>query len=349
MRLYPDRLQEHLAQQLAPAYLVSGDEPLQHAECCDAIRAAARAVGYGTREVMEAAGSFDWQQLTAEAAAFSLFADKKIIDLRIPGGKPGAEGSKAIIAYCDDPPPDTLLLISLPKLDRQQQNSKWFKAIDTLGAVIQVWPIEPQRLPGWIERRLSAVGIRASREAARMLADRVEGNLLAARQEIEKLLLLHGEGPLDVDQLTTAVADSARYDVFELVDSALRGEAPRCVHILDGLHAEGVPAAVVLWALHREIRSMAQISADIAKGLSPDHAISRARVFNKRTGLVRQGLANLRTAQWLGLLDRCHLADGAIKGRSGRDPWLLIEDVVLAMCGKQTFLGASVDGRGQAT
>jgi len=209
--------------------------------------------------------------------------------------------------------------------------------------VIQVWPIEAQRLPAWIEQRLTAAGIRPSRDAVRLLADRVEGNLLAARQEIEKLLLLHGEGPLDAGQLAAAVADSARYDVFELVDSALRGDAPRCVHILDGLRTEGLAAPVVLWALHREVRSMAQISADVAKGLSPEHAISRAKVFSKRTGLVRQGLGKLRTAQWLGLLDRCQQADDAIKGGLRQEPWLLLEDIVLAMCG-QEVIGAQAGG-----
>ncbi len=334
MRVYPEKLSSHLASQLAPAYLLSGDEPLQSGECADAIRAAARAAGHTTREVLEAGNGFAWHRLEAEAAAFSLFAEKKIIDLRIPNGKPGAEGGRAIVAYCSNPPPDTLLLLTLPKIDRQQQNSKWFKAVDKLGAVIQVWPIDAQRLPAWIEQRLQQVGIQPTREAVRMLAERTEGNLLAARQEIEKLLLLQGEGPLDADQLTAAVTDSARYDVFELVDTALRGEAQRCVHILDGLRGEGVAPPIVLWALHREIRSLAQISADIAKGLSPDHAISRARVFAKRTGLVRQGLARLRTVQWLALLDRCHLADKTVKGVGHRQPWLLLEDIVLTVCGK---------------
>lgn len=345
MRIYPDRLNAHLDKSLAAVYLVSGDEPLQLGECCDAIRAAARAAGHSTREVLEAGSGFDWQRLTAEAAAFSLFAEKKLIDLRIPGGKPGTEGGKALSAYCNDPPPDTLLLITLPRVDRQQQNSKWFKAVDALGAVVQVWPIEPQRLPGWIERRMQDKGIKPTGEAVQMLADRVEGNMLAAQQEIEKLLLLHGEGPLDADQLAAAVADSARYDVFELVDSALRGESARCVHILDGLRGEGLAPPVVLWALHRELRSMAQISADIAKGLSPDQAISRARVFSKRTGLVRQALSHLRTTQWLALLDQCHLADSAVKGVGSRQPWLLLEDIVLGMSGKSPPAGSLQAGR----
>jgi len=336
MRIYPDKLRTHLDKTLAAIYLVSGDEPLQLGECCDAIRAAARAAGHSTREVLEAGSGFDWHQLTAEAAAFSLFAEKKIIDLRIPGGKPGTEGSKALSAYCNNPPSDTLLLITMPKIDRQQQNSKWFKALDVLGAVIQVWPVEQQRLPTWIERRLQDEGIQPTREAVRLLADRVEGNLLAARQEIEKLLLLHGQGPLDADQLAAAVGDSARYDVFELVDSALRGEVERCIHILDGLRGEGIASAVVLWAPHREARSMAQISADVAKGLSPDHAISRARVFSKRTSLVRQALSHQRTAQWLALLDLCHKADAAIKGVGSKQPWLLLEDIALSMSGQKS-------------
>lgn len=334
MRLYPDKLDGALQRELLPSYVVTGDEPLQHGESCDAIRATARESGHTTREVLEAGSGFDWNQLLAEAAAFSLFAEKKVIDLRIPNGKPGAEGSKALVAYCSNPPPDTLLLISLPKIDRQQQNSKWFKALDSLGGIVQVWPVEPNRLPGWIEQRLRSVGIDATKDAVRLLADRVEGNLLAARQEIEKLLLLHGPGKLDADQLMTAVADSARYDVFELVDSALRGEAERCVHILDGLRAEAVAAPVVLWAIHRELHCLTQISADIAKGLSPDHAISRAKVFSKRTGLVRQGLGRQRTAGWLNLLEQCHHVDRAIKGLSTEQPWLLLEQILLAMCGQ---------------
>ncbi len=343
MRVYPEKLADHLRGGLAACYLVSGDEPLQLGECCDEIRAAARSAGFGTREVLEAGGGFDWQQLGAEAAAFSLFADRKLIDLRVPNGKPGAEGSKAIVAYCDNPPPDTALLVTLPRLDRQQQNSKWFKALDALGVTVQVWPVDPQRLPGWIEKRMQRAGLQPTREAVRMLADRVEGNLLAARQEIEKLALLHGAGPLDATQLAAAVADSARYDVFELVDSALRGETERCVHILDGLRGEGLAPPVVLWALHRETRSMAQIAADVARGQPPEQAISRAKVFAKRSGVVRQGLSNLRTAQWLALLDRCHEADRAIKGLGSAQPWLLLEDIVLAMSGQVAFVADPAD------
>jgi len=333
VRVYPDKLDAQLAKSLLPVYLVSGDEPLQVEECCDAIRSAARDAGFTTREVIEAGSGFDWQQLAAEAAAFSLFADKKIIDLRLPTGKPGAEGSRILSAYCSDPPPDTVLLLKLPRVERQQQNSKWYKAVDGIGAIIQVWPVDSQRLTGWIEQRMRKAGIRPSQDAVRALAERVEGNLLAARQEIEKLVLLHGPVELDTEQLNAAVADSARYDPFELVDTALRGDAARCIHILDGLRGEGVPAARVLWAIHREIRQLARIATDQARGISPDHAVQRAKVFPKRTGLVKAGVARLRAGQWLQLLDDCRGVDVAIKGLSPAQPWLLLESITLKMCG----------------
>ncbi|RMG33919.1 MAG: DNA polymerase III subunit delta, partial [Gammaproteobacteria bacterium] len=233
----------------------------------------------------------------------------------------------------ENPPSDTLLLLTLPKLERAQQSAKWFKAIDSLGAVIQVWPVEARQLPQWLERRMRQAGLQPTREAVQLLADRVEGNLLAARQEIEKLRLLHGEGPLDADQLRSAVADSARYDVFELVDSALRGETARGLHIIEGLRGEGTAAPVVLWALHREIAQLASIAVETAKGLSPDQAMQQAKVWDKRKPLVRQALSRLRPAQWLGLLDRCHEADRAIKGAAPDDPWQCLEEIVARMGG----------------
>lgn len=328
MRLRAEQLAQHLHKGLAPVYLVSGDEPLQLNEACDTIRNAAREAGAENREVMEAGSGFDWNSLLAEAASFSLFAEQKIIDLRIPNGKPGREGGKALAEYCSNPPPDTLLLLTLPKLDRQQQNSKWFKAIDKLGAVVQIWPVEVQQLPRWIGQRMHRAGLEPTQEAVQMLAERVEGNLLAAHQEIEKLLLLHGTGPIDAEQLASAVADSARYDVFELVDSALRAEPARCLHILEGLRGEGVAAPVVLWALHREIAQLGAIAVDGAKGVSVDHAMSRAKIWDKRKPLVRQAVGRLRPVQWLSLLDDCQAADAAAKGADPRDPWLLFEEIL---------------------
>lgn len=342
MKVYPERLADHLAGSLAPVYLVSGDEPLQQLECCDAIRSAARAAGFSARDVVEADAHFDWRTLTHLAGSLSLFAEKKVIDLRLPGGKPGNEGGKALAGYCESPPPDTLLLLTLPRLDRQQQGSKWFKRIDTCGVVVTVWPIGPTQMPRWVEHRMARAGLKPDRDAVRLLCDRIEGNLLAAQQEIDKLLLLFGPGPLDAERLASAVSDSARYDVFELVDTALRGEAGRALRIIDGLRGEGVAAPVVLWALHREARTLAAIAADAARGLSVEHAIQRAKVMKKRTGLVNRAVSHQSAAGWLTLLDRCQQVDAAIKGLDPRDPWLLLQDISLAMAGQ---VGRATGGR----
>jgi DNA polymerase-3 subunit delta len=331
--LTPEKLPTHLAGRLLPVYLVSGDEPLQSGECADAIRAAARDAGHTTREVLDAGAGFDWNRLAAEAASLSLFAEKKVLDLRLASATPGSEGSRALTAYCDDPPPDTLLLVTLPRLDRKQLGSKWVKAVESVGALIRVWPIDATRLPAWIAGRLRAAGLRPSEDAVRLLAERVEGNLLAARQEIEKLVLWHGKGELGVEQLRTVVADSARYDPFELVDTALRGDAARGLHILDGLRGEGVPPARILWALHREVHGLARMAADIARGTPPAGAMAANRVFDSRKAIVQQGLTRLRTPRWLALLDLCHATDRAIKGLSNDDPWRLLDAVVLGICG----------------
>ncbi len=327
MRLGFEQLESHLRNSLFPVYLVTGDEPLQCGEAADAIRGAARAAGFGQREVIEAGAGFDWNGLTTEVASFSLFAEKKLIDLRLPSGKPGREGGKVLADYCADPPSDTLLLITLPRVDRQQQSTKWFKAIEKLGLVVQIWPIGPRELPRWIEHRLRIAGLQPTCEIVQLLADRVEGNLLAARQEIDRLLLLHGSGPLDADVLFGAVGDSARYDVFELVDTALRGETGRALRILEGLRGEGTAAAVVLWALHREIAQLARLAIASAKGVTIDHALTRAKVWDKRKPLLRRAVSRLRPAQWLALLDDCQQADCAVKGADLLDPWLQLEQI----------------------
>jgi DNA polymerase-3 subunit delta len=334
MRLRAHELEPHLQQQLAPVYVLSGDEPLQLGESADAVRAAARARDFLTREVLEAEARFDWDRLGAEADALSLFAEKRVIDLRIPSGKPGREGGAALCEYCARPPADTLLLVSLPKLDRTRLNSKWCKALEQLGVLIQIWPIEGDRLTPWLEQRMRALGLAPEHGVAALLADRVEGNLLAARQEIEKLLLIHGPGVISVEQLTQSVSDSARFDVFDLVDSALAGEARRCVRILTGLRQEGIAAPVVLWALSREFRLLAGIATTVDAGASIDQALAQAKVWEKRKGLLRQGLSRLRPAHLNRLLVLCQESDAAIKGANDRDPWLLLEYILLACAGK---------------
>ncbi len=334
MRLRANELENQLQQDLAPIYLISGDEPLQLGEAADAVRTQARAKGFTGRDLLEVDTHFDWNRLAAEADSLSLFAERRIIDLRIPSGKPGTDGGKALTEYADRPPEETLLLITLPKLERSQTNSKWFKRLDKIGVVIQVWPLQASQLPRWIEQRMRNAELIPGPEVAAMLAERVEGNLLAARQEIEKLLLLNGPGDITVEKLINAVTDSARYDLFDLIDSALDGQIVRCIRILNGLRAEGTPSPVVLWALTRELRQLNGLSLEVAAGHSPQQAVAgRREIWSNRRSLVTKGLQRLPGDRWRDLLLLCGHTDRAIKGHDPMDPWLLLSDITLRMAG----------------
>jgi len=333
MRLGFHEIGAHLKNNLAPVYVVTGDEPLQLGEAADLIRATAQSKGYSERKILDAGTGFDWYELTAESNSLSLFADQRILDLRIPNGKPGAPGSKALVAYCENIPADTILLITMPKLDQSQTKSKWYKALDNAGAVIQIWPVAEQRLPPWIEQRMRQKGLIPEPDVINMLAERIEGNLLAAAQEIEKLLLLNGPGIITAEQLTACVTDSARYDVFGLVDAALEGKPNRCVKIIQGLRNEGLASTIILWALAREIRQMSQIAYAIKNGTPMHMAFSEFRIWDKRKPIVTQGLKRLSQSQWNNLLVDCETADEAIKGRNKKDSWLLLEEISIRMAG----------------
>lgn len=333
MRLRPEQLAPHAAKPLLPIYLVSGDEPLQLSEVVDALRGAARAQGYSEREVLQVEAGFDWGTLAAAGSNLSLFAERKIIELRLPSGKPGDAGAKALTAYAAEPSPDNLLLISCGKLEKQQQNSKWFKALEDAGAVVQVWPVEPRALPGWIRQRLQVRGLQPTAEAAQLLAERVEGNLLAAAQEVEKLALLYGSGALDVEQVRTAVADSARYDVFELADAALGGDGARCARIVEGLRGEGEEPVLILWALVREVRALALIAAGQAAGTALETLFQQQRVWDKRKPLYQAALKRHNLRRWRALLRRAARLDRICKGAEPGNPWDELLQFSLLMAG----------------
>ncbi len=334
MRIRPHELEQKLQGELAPIYVVSGDEPLQVIEATDFIRAAARKQGYTERDIIEAHNKFSWSELTAEADSLSLFAEKRIIDLRIPNGKPGKEGGSALAEYASRVPDDTLLLITLPKLERAQLTSKWVKALDSKGALIQIWPVEGERLHPWIEQRMRRAGLTPGAGVVQILAEHIEGNLLAASQEIQKLQLLYGPSPISAEQLNQAVSDSARFDVFSLVDSALTGDTARSTRILRGLKAEGTATPVVLWALTREIRLLHGLAMETARGKSAQQAIAANRgVWDKRKTLVGKGLQRLNLNQWRQLLAQCGKTDRAIKGQSRDNPWLMLEQITVRMAG----------------
>jgi DNA polymerase-3 subunit delta len=332
-QLRVDQLSAHLKQSLVPIYFIHGDEVLLVNECADAIRAVARAQGYTDRQVFTVEPGFDWQSLLAAGDSLSLFAERRIIELRLPTGKPGKEGTGILRDYAQRPPEDTLLLIISGKLEKAARRSKWVQSLDRAGVSIAVWPVDAGQLPAWIERRLGARGMRPSPEALQLIAERVEGNLLAAAQEIEKLYLLHGAGTLDADSVTGLVADSARYDVFGLVDAALAGDVAHTQRILSGLRAEGVDPVLVLWALTREIRALTTMARQLQGGSGLAQVLGAQRVWEKRKPLISSALKRIRGRQWWQLLQRCAHIDRIIKGRAAGSAWDELLQLTLTLAG----------------
>ena len=269
MKLAGGDLGQHLARGLSPLYVLHGEATLLTLEAADAIRAAARADGIEEREVLTAEPGFKWAALRGAAQSLSLFSVRKLLEVRIPSGKPGVEGAQALQAYCENLDADTVTVVTLPRLDKTAQNSKWFTALAQHGVVIESGEIPLRELPGWIGARLRLQRQSTDPDTLRFLAERVEGNLLAAHQEIQKLALLYPEGALSFEQVKDAVMDVARYDVFKLSEAMLAGDAARFARILEGLRAEGEATVLVLWALTEDIRALARVSRPRAAAISP--------------------------------------------------------------------------------
>ncbi|MGQ9425669.1 DNA polymerase III subunit delta [Gilvimarinus sp. F26214L] len=331
-KLSIEQLTGDLNKGLAPIYVVSGDEHLVVQECCDRIRQAAREQGFDERELYHADYNFDWNQLHHSGQSLSLFGSRKIIEVRLTG-KLSDKGRKALVEYAGAPPADNLLLIVAPKFERNVQSAKWFKTVEGAGRFIPVWPVNPGQLPRWIRERAKRLEIQVSDEAVDILASRVEGNLLAAAQELEKLKLLADEGRVDAGTMAHAVADSARYDVYSLVDKALHGDARGAVKTLNGLKSEGTEVLAVLWALSRELRTLLQLSEAVAAG-KPFQSVARQYgVWDKRQPLVKNALARLKPAQLNLLLRKAGQVDRATKGMHDSDPWEGCLEIVLNLSG----------------
>lgn len=332
MRYKPDQLQGILKSSLQPVYLVTGDEPLQLGEAADAIRLAARLAGYTVREVISIDQGNEWPQLAVEADSFSIFAEKKLIDLRLPSAKPGTEGSKALIAYCKSPPEETLLLITAGKVDTASQKTQWFQTIENIGAIVQVWPLQGPDLLSWLQRRVERKSMRLEIDAAKALAARIEGNLLAAAQEIEKLYILYGRTVISKSMIENAVADSARFDVFKLTDALLLGKINRVVKILNGLKSEGVASPIILWALSREARVLVNILFELKQGGHQDTLFKKYQIWDKHKQSVNAALNRLTIEQVQALLVSSAKADQQIKGQSAGDGWDSLFDICVQFC-----------------
>jgi DNA polymerase-3 subunit delta len=330
MQLKPAQLDTHLAQNLAPCYLISGDEPLLVQECADAIRRAARAGGCTERQRLHISSKDDWLELGHAAGSLSLFAERKLIEVQLPSGKPGTEGSKAIQEYLASSPDDVLLIVS-GRIDKQSHKSKWYLALDQAGVVMPIWPVAPAELPRWISDRMNSLGLTAEPDAITLLAERLEGNLLAAAQEIEKLKLLHGDHTITATMVADTVSDNARYDAFRLVDVALSGDARGAVRTLRGLKGEAVQPPVLLWAVAREVRLLADLKRDVAAGTSIDRAMQQKGVWRNRQGLVRTALNRLSGRDLAEMQTLSFQVDGSSKGFLLGEPWSLLERLLIVL------------------
>jgi DNA polymerase-3 subunit delta len=332
-QLRVEDLGAHLARKLAPLYVVHGDEPLLALEAADSIRAAARKAGVTEREVLVVEPGFKWDAFVAANANLGLFGERKLIDVRIPSGKPGADGAKALEQYAARPSPDNVTLVTLPRVDRATQSAPWFTALADAAVTIAVYPIERDALPRWIAARLAAQGQQASRDTLAFLADQCEGNLLAARQEIEKLALLLPQGALDAAAVEQVVADVARYDVFQLSEAWLAGDAARTVRILGTLEAEGEAVTLAIWQLGEDLHALAGVQQAVQSGTPIGAAVRNARVWGKRQNALERAARRVRSETITPLLAALARLDALAKGLTRGNAWEGLQRVALALCG----------------
>ncbi len=335
MKLRPDQLAAVIANKgdLAPVYLLSGEEPLQLDEAADLIRRAAKSRGFIDRELFFADREFDWSTFAATCATSSVFSDSRVLDLRLIETGLTQEAGALLADYLSRPTNDALLLISAGKLSAANQKSRWFQAIDRIGVIVQFWPLEGVQLLDWLDRRMNSKGMLADRSGLKILAARVEGNLLAAAQEIDKLFILYGAGKIVDEMILSAVADSARFDAFDLAQAAVDGDGARVYRILAGLRQEGVAPAVALWALMREARLLVDLVARREGGQSAEQVFRQHFIWSKRKDALAQAAQRLTRSQLHEVLVLGAAADRIIKGLQVGEPWNALLTVCLQLAG----------------
>lgn len=352
MQVRLDALAAHLSKRLAPLYVVHGDEHLLAIEAADRIRAAVRKAGFTEREVLQVDRYFRWSRLVESGQSLSLFGDRKLIELRIPGGKPGKDGSAALQSYAKTVTAgDTVTLVTLPRLDGDQKKSAWFGALDAAGVTIEAPIVDRTRLPAWIAERLAAQGQRAEVDALAFIVDRVEGNLLAAHQEVQKLGLLYPAGPLGFDAVREAVLDVARYDVFKLGEAMLAGDARRVARMVDGLRGEGESPVLVHWAISEEVRALLRAKLGVAGGQPLATLLRQLRVWGPRERLFEPALRQLSLPLLRGALVRCAEIDRVVKGLRNLgpqpmgDPWSELSRIGVLLAGHGHGVAGQRNGR----
>jgi DNA polymerase-3 subunit delta len=331
MQMNPAQFERHLqSDSPAPVYLIAGAEDLLRIEAADALRARARAVGFAEREVFDVEGSFDWNVVRASLSAMSLFAARRVIELRLPTCKPGKDGGQLIEGFCANPPSDLLLLIVGGEWSRRHEGA-WTRAVERCGVLLPLWPLKPNELGGWISRRLRSRGVSASADALALLAARVEGNLLAAAQEIDKLALLAGGETLDAERLAALVADSARFDVFGMAEAAIAGDAARALRMLAGLRGEGEQVAGLLPWLATQLHALARVADVAERGGNTAQAMSQSGIWDARQPAFRRALARVSVGRAERLAAECGRVEQIAKGRAAGDAWLALERLLVAL------------------
>lgn len=336
MKLRANQLNKHFSSQpWLPAYIISGDDPLLTQEACDEVRKAARTSGFTEREVFQIENNFDWSDLLESANSMSLFGDRKLMELRFPKAKIDDKGKKAISQYMENPSPDNLLLIIFPRLEKRFTSTQWFQTLETQTGFCQIWPIEDKQLPQWIRQRLMNAGYQPTNAAVDLLAERVQGNLLAAAQEVEKLTLFVAPGPIDDATIEACVSDHARYNIFDLVDQAVQGNLSQALKMLNFLKASGTEPTLILWALAKELRTLQAVSHQVEQGIPTAKAFRDARVWDNRKPLLQKALGKLTSRDFQGGLSIAYQADQTIKGLAPGTPWNYFEDILLTLAKRQ--------------
>lgn len=338
MRLRPDQLEQQLGKPLLPVWLVCGDEPLLVLEAADRIRSAARVAGCVDREVLSAEAGFDWNRLREASGSMSLFGDQRLLELRLDR-VPSPDGQQAIAQWCEHLNDDTVLLVIAGALEKKQLAAAWAVALEQAGALVQAWPVARNELPAWIRRRLTALELTTEPAALEFLADRVEGNLLAAQQEIDRLALLFGKGNISLEQITAVVTDHARYELEGALDAALAGQPARALRMLDGLREEGESTVPLLWLVQRDVRGLLLAAELVAQGRNESAALQAAGVWNSRQAALAPALRRLRVPALKALLADCAKAEKTNKGQAPGSAWDAMATLLLRIAGQKAPAG----------
>ena len=331
------RLSSQGSDDLPKIILINGNEPLFVEEALNQVRAALKPMGFDERISLQLEAGFDWNAVTGVGQAMSLFSQRRLIELRVPKSL-GAQGTKAITEYCEKPPEDDVLVLLMPALDKRQRQAKWAKFVDNTGWIADCYDLSPAQFPSWIKHRLQSRALRVESGVVELLAAQLEGNVLAAAQEIDKLQVLAADGAVTLKLLTSSLADQAKFDVYALSDACLSGDFTRVLRVKERLQSEGIEPVIVLWSLVREIRTMAIISAGLAQGENRSMLFKQHRIWSKREPTVNSALSRLNSEQWYSLLEQAGKLDQTVKGQRYEDVgtvWYQLEQLCSAMCDQQ--------------